>query len=616
VSDVPRRTIHSAWPVLAVTAGFGLALALVPPGFEVPQNDDWAYALTVRQWLETGTLPALGWNDPTLVFQVWWGGLFAVLFGGSYTALRASTLVLAWAGGLAFLGILRRVGVGRGPAVVATLTVLLNPLHLVLSYSFNTDVPYVATATVATWLLLRALDRPEARREILAGVAMACAYLIRQQGLILAALAAVWVALPASGGGAGPGRRDAVRRVRSAALVLLPSLVALVAHAVWLHDASGGRLPWQAGNLHPAFGEPSRSNLAALAEQVAREGLAGWLTLALLLVPLLGMILASGARAPERTSQETPGAQGSSRWWRPRRSTLLGTLLLLGVLAWGSLWLTEGQPHRARGWPYQGNYLKRTGPLGTAGEGSVSLPRPVWLIPTVAAPLLGALLLAFLLGGARRKRAPRAMGVAALGFAQFLPGLAAESFYDRYLLEIVPAASIALLATFRIRRTGLVASWILLAPLGALSLEWTRAYVDRSRAAWEVASEAVARGVAPDRIPLGFEWEGSHFYLDAVRDRDLREPLRLNQGFPWKPSRGGCVFRARPLPRAGLQAPPASDPVRSTSDGRIDAGGPPADPREVPIAVRRYRPFLRGSWEIALFDVRAGRTAVVPGAVR
>ena len=41
-------------------------VVLVSPRYEVPQNDDWAYFLTVKEWFTTGALPHLGWNDPTL----------------------------------------------------------------------------------------------------------------------------------------------------------------------------------------------------------------------------------------------------------------------------------------------------------------------------------------------------------------------------------------------------------------------------------------------------------------------------------------------------------------------------------------------------------------------
>jgi len=111
-----------------LTLGYLLLLVLIPPAYEVPQNDDWAYFLTIQQWFETGRLQHLGWNDPTLLSQVLWGALFAKLFGLSYTSLRLSTLVLSWLGVLALYGILRRAGTSRVGALLGAGVLLFNPI--------------------------------------------------------------------------------------------------------------------------------------------------------------------------------------------------------------------------------------------------------------------------------------------------------------------------------------------------------------------------------------------------------------------------------------------------------------------------------------------------------
>ena len=81
-----------------------IVFAYISPLYEVPQNDDWAYFETLRLWFETGRLQHIGWNDPTLVAQVWWGALFARFFGLSYSSLRCSALVLSCLGVISFYG--------------------------------------------------------------------------------------------------------------------------------------------------------------------------------------------------------------------------------------------------------------------------------------------------------------------------------------------------------------------------------------------------------------------------------------------------------------------------------------------------------------------------------
>jgi hypothetical protein len=84
-------------------------------------------------------------------------------------------------------------------------------------------------------------------------------------------------------------------------------------------------------------------------------------------------------------------------------------------------------------------------------------------------------------------------------------------------------------------RLGLVAGFTSLLVLGLVSAEWTRAYVDHSRAQWEVATEAVRHGVPPEEIQLNLEWEGANFYLEAVDKLGARPPYHLETGYPWAP---------------------------------------------------------------------------------
>jgi hypothetical protein len=84
-------------------------LAYVPA--EVPIVDDWTYAWSVEHFLRTKTLRMLEWSAHYPLAQILWGVLFSQLFGFSFVVLRLSTLVLAWAGLLAFFLTLRECGI-------------------------------------------------------------------------------------------------------------------------------------------------------------------------------------------------------------------------------------------------------------------------------------------------------------------------------------------------------------------------------------------------------------------------------------------------------------------------------------------------------------------------
>src|SRR5207249_2935668 len=120
-----------------------------------------------------------------LVVQVLWGALFCKLFGTSFTVLRASTLVLALSGVIATYAAARELGARRSVAFVVAAAVAVNPVYLLLSCTFMTDVPFFALAAVALWGFVRALRRGSSSALVVATVASVLATLIRQFGLVL-----------------------------------------------------------------------------------------------------------------------------------------------------------------------------------------------------------------------------------------------------------------------------------------------------------------------------------------------------------------------------------------------------------------------------------------------
>ena len=188
--------IASAWILLA---------AFLRPLQNLPFVDDWSYAWSVEHLLKDGELSILDWSSNLNFVQVLWGALYCLPFGFAFTALRVSTAVLAVFGLCCFYLLLRELDLGRREALAGTATLGLNPVFFILSWTFMTDVPFVAVMIAATLAMTRAL-RGKASGWLTVAVIFACLGLgIRTVGLampfsIVAALIAC--------GGIGERRRE------------------------------------------------------------------------------------------------------------------------------------------------------------------------------------------------------------------------------------------------------------------------------------------------------------------------------------------------------------------------------------------------------------------------
>jgi hypothetical protein len=125
----------------------------------VPLHDDWTYAWSVEHLLKTGKLQVLDWSIHYPFAQILWGALFCLPFGFSFSALRVSTVVLAWLGALALYGTLQELGRARSESLIATLVLIANPVFFVLSFSFMTDVPFVSVSNIAFFFIVRGFSR-------------------------------------------------------------------------------------------------------------------------------------------------------------------------------------------------------------------------------------------------------------------------------------------------------------------------------------------------------------------------------------------------------------------------------------------------------------------------
>jgi hypothetical protein len=161
-----------------------LAIAIDPRG-DFPLHDDWGYGLPVKALVERGEFRLTDWSNPTLVAQMLWGALFCLPAGFSFTAVRISTLVLGLVGVIGMYGLLRQLGAKRTLALFGAAVVGANPIYLVLSYTFMTDIPFLSVMIASIVLLTRGMMR-DSEVSIGAGLGLALlSVFIRQIGLAI-----------------------------------------------------------------------------------------------------------------------------------------------------------------------------------------------------------------------------------------------------------------------------------------------------------------------------------------------------------------------------------------------------------------------------------------------
>ena len=89
-------------------------------------------------------------SQMTLVFHAYWGALFGAALGYSFTALTLANLTMSFLGALALYVLLRRLGFGAGLSGLGAALLALNPYYLLLSYSFMTEITFVALLLMAS----------------------------------------------------------------------------------------------------------------------------------------------------------------------------------------------------------------------------------------------------------------------------------------------------------------------------------------------------------------------------------------------------------------------------------------------------------------------------------
>ena len=473
---------------------------LVNPIGNFPLNDDWVYGRTVYSLVEEGRLRFSVLITPSLIAQVFWGALFCLPFGFSFTALRLSTLSISLIGIFAVYGLLREIKASQAIAFLGALVVATNAIYFELSNTFMTDVPFFAFTMLSLLFLLRGIRR-ETKLELLIGFSLACvATFIRQIGIIIPLSFGITYLVKN-----GIGKNT----LRTAVLPATVVVGGLIAYQMWLHSTLG--LPAHHNTWSYELLVSLKAPIRSVIIDFGRRGAGAMVYLGLFLLPfLIGVIPHQWKSVSTR--------EGLRIIWISSG--------FLVVLIGGLLWKKELMP-------FSGNILFDIG-LGppTLRDVSVlrlphlpSAPKTLWLLITVAgvigaAALLQSLCSALFQLSRCRKNAeslatkwPVVLIISACAL-YFVP-LGLLGFYDRYLLFFLPLLMMLTIVTSRssvqlhVSRLSAFILVALLAVYGAFTVGATHDYLSWNRARWSALRYLTEEAhISYKRIDGGYEFNG------------------------------------------------------------------------------------------------------------
>ena len=477
--------------------------ALVNPLGDFPLNDDWVYALAVRSVLDTGYYQFPSPSSANVGPQIYWGALFCLPFGFSFTALRFSSLAIGLIGVLTLYGLIREIGGDHKTALLGALTLAVNPLYFGLANTFMTDAPFISVVIAALYFFVKGLKH-SSRSDIALGLAFSfAAILIRQVGLILLLGFAV-AYLNKKGYG--------LANFAKATIPILFGALLHVAYQYWLLNT--GRTPLLSGHS-------SIQNLIIPSMMVVGKQLIfTFMYVGFFVLPFVAALLTF---KPSGTTTK-------------RRKGIWVGLIALAISLFGVLWWNDGVM------PLSENILVSSGlgPLTLRDTFNLqlnfpSIPESVntfWKVITVLS-VLAACTAIYYLGLATqqaysefRQSKSRSRtwlyvlltGTAAAYLAILLAVSGSFPVFDRYLLLFLPIV-ILIIATIKfeerlpVSAARVIFSVAFIIFYAGFSVAATHDYLAWNRTRWVASHDLINEGkVRPNQIDGGYEFNGWYLY--------------------------------------------------------------------------------------------------------
>ncbi len=466
-----------------------VAVLAVNPFRECPVRDDWAYAWSAWRLLATGHYQAHDWASANTPFQAAWGAAFCWLFGNSFVALRASTIVLAVLGLFGFRALAREHGLSRGAADLLTLCLASCSIFFKLSLTYMSDVPFASLLTLAVLFYTRAVRTMRWTDWILGSVAGAATVGTRQFGVALvAAVGLVWLF----------DRRRWTRWKEYAVGISLPVLAAAwQVNQGWNHpNWAAGFQVYRARNYFSsgAFFQQLPWRPGAIVEYLA------WFLVPLVIVAALGIIR-------EWRGHSNADSANSTLSRRPLISLALWIVVFALNVVYG--WKVLGYAYHTAN--FQGSHALMPF-LPDCYDILEVLGEPVRWAATVFVIVGAALFARLIVGRVAQLGTGDADQLAScvLDFtALFLAAISLvfNQFTDNYLVPLVPYAAIAVgkpLAELLWARRRAVVACCLVLFVGAVI--WTREDLAKDEALWSLSARLHDQGIPPQQIFSDWKW--------------------------------------------------------------------------------------------------------------
>ncbi len=458
-------------------------------------NDDWSYIRTVQLLAQTGHVTYNGWATAMLGWQLYFALIFVKLFGFSFTVVRSSMMVIGMATAFLMQRTFVRAGLREWNATLGTLTIVLSPLFLPLTFSFMTDISGLFSIVICLYACLRALEADDAQSQaktiswiIVAVATSALGGTVRQiawLGFLVMVPSTLWLL-----------RRH--RRVLwSGAAAYIAGLATIGLSLLWFQHQ-----PYSVPE-HILQGSLGIANAVSVAQNFVRLAFDA----PLFLLPLLLLFVLV--------------APSFGRVARLRFSLGAACAILFA--------LVQGQRHKLIFWlaPYLGNYVTV---YGLVDGTPLHSPRPIVLEFAVRLLITGAAIAGILALFATLRTSfktpfhvpettaqPSSQTLAILlgpftlaYLGLLLPRAAYGELFDRYLLPLLMLAALALLRYYqaRVRPNVPAISLILLLPVAAFSVAGTHDTFAMYRARLAAIHEITSTGVPPTALDGGFEYNG------------------------------------------------------------------------------------------------------------
>jgi hypothetical protein len=510
---------RAGWAAAAMVIGwYVFALAILHPLTDAPVVDSWLYASAVRRFLRTGEIRFAGYTQAMPVAQLLYGAAWGRVFGANAVSLELSIVLVAIACGLMFHALALKCGARRWQALAATGLLICNPCFTLLSFSFMTEIPFLALL-IGTHLAFANAKGPRAKWWLWIAAALAVLGFMIRPFAAMAIAGCAGAILLYDGVWRGPRRAEVVRLIT----MLAPFAVALAACTiVWIWLTVLRPKPW--------FLQLDEDQLAYIFKVspfvYLRAGVLGPLL-------YLGTVL-----APLALLQLT-----MPRW---RRSVIIGGAIFCSALllmhldhslpvtpeyscfgGWHNVLLLRGLPNRffwESGWQY---VFIALGSLGGAG-----------------------LIVAFATIFVRMRRAAAAIIIAsAIYWAATIP----LWFYnDRYYLVLVPAGALVL-ALAPLPRVRLVkyAAFAMTFAMGLVALGGTYSYQRGLGVILATRNALEHQGVPRSAIDAGYSLNGEDLYRYPKHGI---ETMKLEEGIPMitSPTVGEYTIASDAIPGAEI----------------------------------------------------------------